>query len=483
MALELNDPVVTDETIWRKRAEAVLKGADFGSVLTSKTADGLRIEPLYPKVKGNQPLIGREAGSPWSIMSRIDDQNQLRANTQALTDLENGSTGLALVFENAIGSYGFGLPTNAETVVDVLKGIYLDAGIDIALDCGPRGRDAARAFSAACTTLGFPANTVRVRFGLNPIGLGARDGIFPADGRKISQNIAAGVSDLIDQSFAGPFVAADGRVIHNAGGSEAQELGFVLANALFYLRALELGGLSLEEARGMIEFRLSSDADQFLSIAKHRALRRLWSSIEVQCGLQQKPIFLTSETAYRMMALRDPYVNILRSGMGCFGAVIGGADAITVLPFTTPMGLADPFARRLSRNTNLILLEESHLAKVIDPVAGAGGYETLTNGLVTEGWNEFQRIEAEGGIVSSLTLGTLQARVAAKRTSREELFVQQKSVMVGVNSFLNDDEKSISVLAPTPALSKNTDSEFTPLFPGRLSEAFESNHVQEGREP
>jgi methylmalonyl-CoA mutase len=147
------------------------------------------------------------------------------------------------------------------------------------------------------------------------------------------------------------------------------------------------------------------------------------------------------------------------------------------------MGLADPFARRLSRNTNLILLEESHLAKVIDPVAGAGGYETLTNGLVTEGWNEFQRIEAEGGIVSSLTLGTLQARVAAKRISREELFVQQKSVMVGVNSFLNDDEKSISVLAPTPTLSKNTVSEFTPLFPGRLSEAFESNHVQEGREP
>ena len=480
MALELNEPVITDASLWRKRAEAILKGADFDAVLTSKTYDGLRIEPLYDKAQGKRPLMGVSAGSPWAIMSRVDDSEPGRANFQALTDLENGATGLVLVFENSVGSYGFGLPADADTIADALKGIYLDAGIELALDCGPRGRDAAHAFSKACKAMGFPANTVKARFGLNPIGLGARDGVFPADSQKMTANVAASVNDLVSQGFGGPFVVADGRIVHNAGGSEAQELGFVLASAIFYLRALESAGISLEEARGMIEFRLSSDADQFLSIAKHRALRRLWASIETQCGLTAKPIFVASETAYRMTAKRDPHVNILRAGMGCFAAAIGGSDAITVLPFTTALGLADPFARRLARNTQLILLEEAHLAKVTDPVAGAGGYEALTDGLVAEGWNEFQRIETEGGIVAALNLGSLQARIAVALISRRDALVEKKSIMVGVTAFLNPDEKSTNVLAPMPIQIKNVDCSFPPLVPIRLAEAFEPAKDQEG---
>lgn len=480
MALEFNDPVVTDESVWRKRAEAILKGAEFDAVLTSKTADGLRIEPLYGKAKGNTPLFGRSAGAPWTIIGRIDDQDSTRANTQALIDLENGATGLILVFEDAVGSYGFGLSPNKKTLAEVLKGIYLDAGINITLDCGPRGRDAAHAFSGACDALGFPANAVNVRFGLNPIGLGARDGTFPADSHKIAVNIGASVNDLIGQGFAGPFVVADGRIIHNAGGSEAQELGFVLASAVFYLRALEAAGILLEDARRMIEFRLSSDADQFLSIAKHRALRRLWASIEKQCGLQAKPIWLTSETAYRMMARRDPHVNILRAGMGCFASAIGGADAITVLPFTTALGLPDPFARRLARNTQLVLLDEAHLAKVNDPTAGAGVYEALTDGLVAEGWKQFQMIESEGGIVASLDSDALQARVAITRSSRDQALEHKKSIMVGVTAFLNQDEKPVPLLEPLPANDKLARSNFIPLCPYRLSEPFDSYQDKEG---
>ena len=178
--------------------------------------------------------------------------------------------------------------------------------------------------------------------------------------------------------FHGPFAVADGRVIHNAGGSEAQELAFALASAVAYLRALEGFGMPLEAARDAIYFRLAADADQFLTMAKFRAARKLWARIEAACGLVPKPVQLTAETAWRMMTKRDPYVNLLRTTIAVAAAGLGGADAITVLPHTAPLGLPDAFARRLARNCQLVLLEESNLARVADPAAGSGAIEALT---------------------------------------------------------------------------------------------------------
>jgi len=480
MALALNDPIVTDVAEWRKLALAVLKGADFETVLTSKTADGLHIEPLYARADGFMPIIGRAPGAAWSIMQRVDNPDAPQANAQALNDLETGATGLTLVFENAIGSHGFGLPAKAGFIEEILRGIYLDAGIDIALDCGPRGRDAAHAFADACKALGFPPNTIRVRFGLNPVGTGGRIGVLQGDGPAVAKNVAAAVNDLLSQGFSGPFLAADGRVVHAAGGSEAQELAFTLSSALFYLRALEASGLSLDDARVMIEFRLATDADQFLSIAKHRALRRLWASIESQCGLVPKPLFLSSEIASRMMTRQDSHVNLLRAGMGCFASAIGGANAITVLPFTTALGLPDPFARRLARNTQLVLLEEAHLAKVTDPVAGAGVYEALTDALVTEAWQQFQQIEAEGGMVASLKDGQIQSRIAQICSERIKALAEKKNLLIGINAFKAAVTAPVETLAPTPPLQPPTAAMFTPLTPVRLSEAFEAINGAEG---
>ena len=480
MALHLDDPTVTDLAQWRKLADAVLKGADFDEVLTSKTADGIRIEPLYAKAEGRAPIMGRAAGAPWALMQRVDNANTARANTQALTDLENGANGLILVFKESIGANGFGIDANADAVAETLKGVYLDAGIDIALDCGPRGRDAAHAFADACKALGFPPNTVRVRFGLNPVGTGARIGALHGDSAQVAKNVSAAVNDLLGQGFKGPFIAADGRVAHAAGSSEAQELGFVLSSALFYLRGLEASGIALEEARTLIEFRLASDANQFLSIAKHRALRRLWASIESQCGLEPKPIFITSETASRMLTTRDPWVNVLRNGMGCFAAAIGGANAISVLPFTSAIGLADPFARRLARNTQLVLAQESHLASVADPAAGAGGYEALTDALVEKAWAEFQAIEKDGGMVAALQKGTVQSRIAATRAARHDLIANKKSAILGVTIFPDANEKPIAVLAPTPTLPADSDTQFAPLSSLPIAEPFEKTMPKTG---
>ena len=181
-------------------------------------------------------------------------------------------------------------------------------------------------------------------------------------------------ANLPAKASRGPFAVADGRVdpqCRRLGGAGA---AFALASAVAYLRALEADGMALDAARGMIYFRLAADADQFLTIAKFRALRKLWARVETACGLTPKPAFVAAETAWRMMTRRDPYVNMLRTTIAVAAAGLGGADAITVLPLTAALGLPDRFARRVARNTQLVLLEESNLAKVADPAAGSGAH-------------------------------------------------------------------------------------------------------------
>ncbi len=150
--------------------------------------------------------------------------------------------------------------------------------------------------------------------------------------------------------------------------------------------ALEAGGIALDAARRMIAFRLTADADQFLTIAKFRAMRQLWQRVEESCGLTPAPAFVDAETAWRTMTRDDAYVNILRATIAVFSAGVGGADAITVLPFTAARGLPDRFARRVARNTQLVLLEEAGIAHVADPTAGAGWSEDLTDKLCRAAW-------------------------------------------------------------------------------------------------
>src|SRR6185312_16428855 len=161
----------------------------------------------------------------------------------------------------------------------------------------------------------------------------------------------------------------------------AQELAFALSAAVDCLRALEAGGTPLEAARGIIYFRLAADADEFLTIAKFRAIRKLWARVEAACGLAPKPAIVAAETAWRMMTRHDPYVNMLRNTIAIAAAGLGGADNIAVLPHTAAIGLPDAFARRVARNTQLVLLEEANLAKVADPAAGSGAIEHLTDAL------------------------------------------------------------------------------------------------------
>jgi methylmalonyl-CoA mutase len=465
-------PAATREA-WRKLVDGVLKGAPFEKRLVARTYDGLAIQPLYERATDARPVAARTLGAPWTVMQRVDHPDPAAANEQALHDLENGATGLTIVFKGSLNADGYGLDGSAETLGRVLDGIYLDAGVVIDFNVSATTRDASRHFAALVKSRGIAPETVEMRASLNPLGHLAATG--EGDWKKIAPAFATQVGELAGQGFRGPFAVADGRVVHNAGGSEAHELAFALASAVTYLRELEASGIALDAARRMIYFRLAADADQFLTIAKFRAVRKLWARVEQACGLAPMPTHVAAETAWRMMTRRDPYVNILRTTVAVVAAGFGGADAITVLPFTAAIGLPDGFARRIARNTQLVLLEESHLAKVSDPTAGSGGIEDLTAQLCAAAWTMFQEIEKAGGADAALEQGLIQRKVAGTRAEREKNVARRKDALTGTSEFPDIHEATVHVLdiAPRPPSQGGTAARFAALPRTRLAEPFE----------
>jgi methylmalonyl-CoA mutase len=423
---------------WRKLVDAVLKGAPFKR-LESKTYDGSTIAPLYERARAAATVTGRAPGSAWTVMQRVDHPDPAAANAQARDDLENGATGLVLVFAGSVSANGYGLEASPAALARTLDGIDLTAAA-IDLNLSPATRHAVRDLAGLVKQHGIAPSKVDLRASINPIGGFAASGKSPRTWNDLAPYFADLVGGLAADGFRGPFAVADGRVIHNAGGSEAQELAFALASAVAYLRALEACGMALEAARDAIYFRLSADADQFLTMAKFRAVRKLWARIEAACGLTPKPAVIAAETAWRTMTKRDPYVNMLRTAVAVAAAGFGGADAITVLPHTAPLGLPDAFARRIARNTQLVLLEESNLARVADPAAGSGALEAITQQFCAAAWSAFQDIEKAGGAWAALQDGLIQHNVAAVRAERQKAVAHRKDILTGTNGFPDINE-------------------------------------------
>ena len=461
---------------WLKLVEQALKGAPLDETLVVRTYDGLRIEALSERAAKAHVIAGTRGAAPWQVLQRIDHPDLAQANVQALEDLANGASGLVLVFAGSIGSYGYGIDGSEAALARALDGVYLDAGIAIEFDLSPQNKDAVASLASILKQRGIAPADANIRFWFNPIGFIAVAGASPLPWNALSKIFTSAVTGMASQGFHGPFAAADGRVIHNAGGSEAQELAFALAVAVEYMRALEAGGVKLDDARRMIFFRLTADAEQFLTIAKFRALRKLWARVEEACGLEPAPIFISAETAWRMMTKRDPYVNILRATVAAFSAGIGGADSVTVLPYTAALGLPDGFARRVARNTQFVLTEEANVHRVADAGAGSGAIENLTQELCAAAWRLFQGIEAAGGAAEALVSGYIQQAVASVRKEREANVARLAEPLVGTSVFSNPDEIPVTVLdVSRPVLSPlAADSiRIEPLAPMRLGEPFE----------
>jgi methylmalonyl-CoA mutase len=435
----------SDRGRWTALAEKALAGASLDDALASYTDDGLRIEPLCERLAGARPVLRANPAAHGAITQRIDDPDPVRANAQAREDIAQGATGLSLVFEGAPSAFGYGLPATAEALSKVLDGIPLDKTY-LRIDVHPQSRVSVDWLVALLTERRADPTKLNLSFGIDPAAVFAGTGRLRMSIEALQASMPQSLAHFFALGVPGVLLEADGRVFHNAGATEAQELGIMLASSVSHLRMFEEARQPLVYAAPHIGFSLGVDQDQFLSMAKIRAMRKLWAKAQEACSIQPSPAIVHTETSYRMMTKNDPETNILRTTIAGFAAAAAGADSISILPHTIAHGLPDAFARRVARNTLLVMEGESRIDFVADPAAGSGSVEALTDALCEAAWAEFQKIEAEGGVLRSLADGKLQARIGAAREARADAYRSGKRTLVGTTLYPLKAERPVATL-------------------------------------
>ncbi|MCZ4515233.1 methylmalonyl-CoA mutase subunit beta, partial [Streptomyces sp. ActVer] len=445
LSLAAEFPDATHEQ-WQRLVAGVLRksGKEVSDdaaedALSTTLEDGLRARPLYsaldsapdPGLPGFAPFTrgGRAEGNTlggWDVRQR----HTAADNGAVLADLENGVASLWLT----VGTGGFPVSSLGR----VLDRVYLDLA-PVVLEAGREVEPAARELLRLYEERGVERDAARGNLGADPLGHEARTGDDGFDFAPV-----AALARLCAEEYPGlRALTVDALPYHEAGGSAAQELGSSLATGVAYLRELTGAGLSVEQAAAQLEFRYAATADQFLTIAKLRAARRLWARVAEVCGAPGGQV-QHAVTSPVMMSRRDPWVNMLRATVATLAAGVGGAESVTVLPFDHALGLPDAFARRIARNTSTILVEESHLARVIDPAGGSWYVERLTDELAHAGWEFFQRIEQEGGQAAALRSGRVGEELAATWAARSAKLAKRREPVTGVSEFPHLAERTVA---------------------------------------
>ncbi|WP_214473329.1 methylmalonyl-CoA mutase subunit beta [Mesorhizobium sp. dw_380] len=465
------EPPNAERQRWLALAEKALAGASFEEKLVSHTDDKIRIEPLYDRATGVEPIVRANPRSPWIVSQRVDDPDVDRAKAQVLDDIAQGATGLSLVFEGAPNAFGYGLPRTAQALETVLDGVPLNR-VQIRIDAHPWSRPMADWLVAFLSKRRSDPAKLNLSFGIDPAAILAGTGRLRMSIEALQESMPQSLAHFFSMGVPGVLLEADGRVFHNAGATEAQELGIMLASAVSYLRMFEKARQPLVYAAPHIGFALSVDQDQFLSMAKVRALRRLWARVQEACSIPNATANIHAETSFRMMTVLDPETNILRTTIACFAAAAGGADSISILPHTIAHGLPAAFARRVARNAQLIMANESHVDHVADPSNGSGAVEALTSDLCEAAWAELQAIDAEGGVLSSLRDGHIQQRIRAAAARRDAAFKAGERAIIGTTLHPQRSERPVETLdaAQRPAFTEGV-ALCEPLFPVRIDQS------------
>jgi methylmalonyl-CoA mutase len=456
-----------DMSAWQELAQKALKGAPLDR-LTTTTYDGIAISPLYTsrdaKQAASSPAPARDMYLPWDIRQTVLDPSPDAANQTALADLERGVSSIEFVIDPN-GSCGVGANTANDFAV-LVDGIFTDLA-PIAL-CAPTDPlQAAHGLAAAIAPK--DSGVARLAFNLDPLGQ-AMTGTRTIT---MAQAIVF-AKDCLTAFPAATTLRADARPVHEGGGSDGQELAVLIASGIAHLKAGEAVSMTPAHVNQTLLFTLSVGPDVVVEIAKLKAARRLWARVLEACGVSA-PMNLQAVTSGRMQSIADPWTNILRATCAAFSAGAGGADVVTVLPFTSAYALADEGARRIARNTQLVLQEESHLGRVADPAAGAWAMEALAEDLAKVAWGLVQGIEAAGGLEAALASGLVQGWVASTRAARERDVAKRKTALVGVSVFPNLGE-ALPTFPPAPSggSARRAEGVFAPIPPMRLSAPYEA---------
>ncbi|WP_084654241.1 methylmalonyl-CoA mutase family protein [Nocardia altamirensis] len=456
---------VPEFSAWRKGVAGVLAKVRRVEVtelpeepehlLDEKTYDGLTVAPLYTRRDElpEQPLPGafpfvrgrdatRDVHRGWYVSAHFGGADAAEVNREILAALGNGISALWL----GAGERGVpvaDLPTALSGLLFELAPLTIDAGTAAAAA-------AAQVFEVLDGYEVGSRKEIQVELGAAP--LTSRFAGISDLGLTETVALAANAAERAETVRA---ITVDGTVFHDAGASDAQELGAAVAAGLAYLRALS-EHLDIADALEQLNFRFAATDDQFATVAKFRAARQLWARVAHVLGA---PDFggapQQAVTSAAMMSQRDPWVNLLRTTLAAFGAGVGGADTVTVLPFDSALpagelGVSKSFSDRMARNTQLLLLEESHLGFVQDPGAGSWYVEDLTAALAAKAWEFMQEIEAAGGYPAALDAGLLAERIAATKAARDADVAHRKTAVTGVNEFPNLAEKPLSEAARQP---------------------------------
>lgn len=419
----------------------------FARQLVTLTDDGIELQPLYDAADvpdhvappGAAPYVRstHAAPRPWEIRQRV--WSDVDGSTGVI-ELESGATGVLVELGADLAHDVDGIRSRLERVLD---GVHLDlAPVSLAASPGSDGSAGATALLDLWEQRGIPAAERRGTLGVDPVGAWARSG-GATDLTGSFRSAADVVGRAGDAAPSARVVVADGTLWHDAGATDGQELAWTIAAAVLLVRRLSEAGVDPDRAFSAIEFRWAATADQFATITKLRAARRLWARVAELSGVGATASRMSqhADGSRAMLTRYDPWVNALRSTVACFSAVMGGADAITVSPHDLLLehgGTA--FGRRIARNTQTILQLESHLARVVDPAGGSWYVEHRTADLAAVAWSSLQEVEALGGLDDAVRDGHVHRALAAARDRRERAVATRRRVLTGSSEYPNIDE-------------------------------------------
>jgi len=464
---------------WRELVDADLRGAPFEKKLVTHTYEGLNIQPVYtprdfqndadpsgfpgfsPRTRAADAMGLATCG--WDVRQEHADPDLHKSNELILEDLGRGATSLQLRYaaaardgldpndpatESLVGRDGLSVHSVAD-LEKLLASVRLEA-ISLGVEAGAAALPFAASHIALWKRQGLDISKVYASLNYDPLAVLARSGKLPYSIDTAMSHVGELASYCTKHMPRVRAVRVGSGPYHHAGATATQDLAFSMATAYAYLKAMTDAGLSVEQAAKQITFAYSVGCNFFLATAKLRAARKLWQKVLEACGAPEaaSSMQLHVRASKRVLTVRDPWVNLLRNTVATFAAAIGGAQVITSEPFDKAIGLPDSFSRRIARNTQIILMEESHLSKVIDPAGGCYFIETMTDDLAEKAWAELQEVEKQGGMANALTSGYVEQHIASAFKGRLSNIAKRKDPITGVSEFPNLREEPVEKREP-----------------------------------
>ncbi|MFV0378572.1 MAG: methylmalonyl-CoA mutase small subunit [Mangrovibacterium sp.] len=468
---------------WVAKITADLKGADYDRKLVWRTNEGFSVQPFYRQedmakldylnsLPGEFPFVrgNKTNNNDWYVRQNIVVKDLAKANKKALDVLMKGVTSLGFVFDECVNM-------TQDDMAVLLEGICLES-VEVNFVCKCYTAKIAEAFAAYVLAGKWDPKNVAASVACDPFG----NYLLYGRMKNGFDGSVAQVKDLIEKTTDLPkyrVIAVNAKNYGNSGASVVQELAFALAQGAEYLSALTDKGLEVGQVSKKIKFNFSVSANYFMEIAKFRAGRLLWAQIvkayQPKCDACCK-MTVYAETGSWNKTVYDPYVNMLRTQTEAMSAALGGADSIGVLPFDAVYEDTTVFSDRIARNQQLLLKEESHFDKIVDPAAGSYYVEELTASIADEAWKLFLKIQEKGGFLAAAKEGFIQTELSAMAAKRDAAVATRRENLLGVNQFPNFTEKlevapDASVFEPCDLTAE--DAEIKTLKPYRGAMAFE----------